>query len=234
MHSQYLSEMNNKGTSYNTEREQIVISEYGRNIQVMIQDLKGIEDRDKRSKAAAYIVSVMEQMHPEVKEVDDYMHKLWDHLYVIAGYDLDIDSPYSPPMPEEKKGHPRRVEYRSNNIKYGHYGIYVINMIKKGAEEEDETKRNALALALANQMKRNYLNWNKNVVNDQLIIDDLAEISNGRLVLPEDTKLITTNEVLTKDPQPSSKKKKKKNQNQNLAPQPNPNPNRNKKKNKVQ
>ena len=107
-------------------------------------------------------------------------------------------------------------------------------MIKKGAEEEDETKRNALALALANQMKRNYLNWNKNVVNDQLIIDDLAEISNGQLVLPEDTKLITTNEVLAKDPQPSSKKKKKKNQNQNLAPQPNPNPNRNKKKNKVQ
>ena len=222
--------MNTKGISYNTEREQIVISEYGRNIQVMINNLKGIEDKNERSRAAAYIVSVMEQMHPEVKEVDDYKHKLWDHLYVIAGYDLDIDSPFEKPIPEGEKGRPQRVKYRSNHIKYGHYGVYVINMIEKCSTEEDETKRTELAMALANQMKRNYLNWNKNVVNDQVIIDDLAEMSNGRLVLPEGTKLITTNEVLSKEPQPSQKKKKKKNQNQ--PQQANPNPNRNKKKNK--
>lgn len=222
--------MDTNGISYNTEREQIVISEYGRNIQVMIHNLKGIEDRNERSRAAAYIVSVMEQMHPEVKEVDDYKHKLWDHLYVIAGYDLDIDSPFEKPIPEGEKGRPQRVEYRSNHIKYGHYGVYIANMIETCSKEEDEAKRAELAMILANQMKRNYLNWNKNVVNDQVIIDDLAEMSNGRLVLPEGTKLITTNEVLSKEPQPSQKKKKKKNQNQ--TPQANPNPNRNKKKNK--
>ena len=164
--------------------------------------------------------------------MDDYKHKLWDHLYVIAGYDLDIDSPFEKPIPEGEKGRPQRVEYRSNHIKYGHYGVYIANMIETCSKEEDEAKRAELAMILANQMKRNYLNWNKNVVNDQVIIDDLAEMSNGRLVLPEGTKLITTNEVLSKEPQPSQKKKKKKNQNQ--TPQANPNPNRNKKKNKEQ
>jgi len=224
--------MNTNGISYNTEREQIVISEYGRNIQVMINNLKGIEDRNERSRAAAYIVSVMEQMHPEVKEVDDYKHKLWDHLYVIAGYDLDIDSPFEKPTPEGEKGRPQRVEYRSNYIKFGHYGIYVVNMIKACSKIEDETKRTELAMILANQMKRNYLNWNKNVVNDQVIIDDLAEMSDGCLVLPAGTRLIATNEVLAKDPQPTNNQKKKKKKNQNQTPQPNPNPNRNKKKNK--
>ncbi len=224
--------MDNKGISYNTERKQIIISEYGRNIQVMIQNLKDIEDREKRSQTASYIISVMEQMYPEVKEVDDYKHKLWDHLYVIAGYDLDIDCPYGQPKPEEEKGQPQKVEYRSNYIKYGHYGIYVINMIKECAKEEDETKRNELALILANQMKRNYLNWNKNVVNDQLIIDDLADLSERRLVLPDDTKLISTNEIFSKEPQnqsASQKKKKKKNQ----TPSSTSNPNRNNKKNKA-
>lgn len=225
--------MNTQGISYNTERPQITISEYGRNIQVMIQNLKGIEDRDERSRAAAFIVSIMEQMHPEVKEVDDYMHKLWDHLYVIAGYDLDIDSPFEPPIPEGEKGRPQRVEYRSNYIKYGHYGVYIVNMIRSCSKIEDDTQRAELALTLANQMKRNYLNWNKNVVNDQVILDDLAEMSDGRLVLPAGTRLIATNEVLAKEqPQPAATGKKKKKKNQQ-APAPNPNPNRNnKKKNK--
>ena len=221
--------MNTNGISYNTQREQITISEYGRSIQEMIHNLKTIEDRETRSKAAAFIVSVMEQMHPEVKEVDDYQHKLWDHLYVIAGYDLDIDSPFEPPVPEGEKGRPNRVDYRSNRIKYGHYGVYVANMIETCSKEEDKAKRDELALVLANQMKRNYLNWNKNVVNDQLIIDDLNEMSGGRLTLPEGTKLISTNEVLAKEPQPTSQKKKKK---KNQTQQTNPNPNRNKKKNK--
>ena len=90
--------MNKEGLKYNTERDKLIISEYGRNIQIMIQHLLEIEDREKRTEAAHFIVSVMAQMNPQVKESNDYIHKLWDHLYIISDYKLDVDSPYDPPQ----------------------------------------------------------------------------------------------------------------------------------------
>ena len=181
--------MNKPGLTYNTEKEQIVISEYGRCIQEMIKKLPEIEDREQRTEAARYIISVMVQMNPNIKQSSDYEHKLWDHLYMISGYNLDVDSPYAPPIPVEQQSKPQHIGYQNNDIKYGHYGQYLIKMIEAASQEENDEIREALAYSLAGQMKRNYLEWNKSVVNDQVIIDDLKNISGGRLVISDESKL---------------------------------------------
>ena len=219
---------------YNTEREKIVISEYGRNIQVMIRHLMEIEDRKQRTEAAYFIVSVMAQMNPQVKESNDYMHKLWDHLHIIADYKLDVDSPYPVPTPEMQKKKPEHVGYQKNNIRYGHYGQYIYDVVKKVKEMEDGPKKQTILINIANQMKRDYLNWNRDTVNDLLILDDLYKISGEEITLPMDTKLIPTNEILNKQPQQNQNQKKKKNNNQKKNNQPQAkqnNPNRPNRKN---
>ena len=209
--------MNKAGLTYNTEKEQIVISEYGRCIQEMIKKLPEIEDREQRTEAAKYIISVMVQMNPNIKQSSDYEHKLWDHLYMISGYQLDVDSPYAPPVPMEKQRKPQHIGYQNNNIKYGHYGQYLIKMIEAASQEENDEIREALAYSLAGQMKRNYLEWNKSVVNDQVIIEDLKNISGGRLVIADELKLNNNSDMSVKgqqqaklqQPQQGKKKKKK-------------------------
>ena len=200
---------------YNTEREKIVISEYGRNIQVMIRHLMEIEDRKQRTEAAYFIVSVMAQMNPQVKESNDYMHKLWDHLHIIANYQLDVDGPYPVPTPEMQKKKPEHVGYQKNNIRYGHYGQYIYDVVKKVKEMEDGPKKQAILINIANQMKRDYLNWNRDTVNDLLILDDLYKISGEEIVLPMDTKLTPTNEILNKPQVQQNQGQKKKNGNNN-------------------
>ena len=210
--------MDRIGLTYNTEKEQIVISEYGRCIQEMIKKLPEIEDREQRTEAAKYIISVMVQMNPSIKQSSDYEHKLWDHLYMISGYQLDVDSPYAPPVPMEKQRKPQHIGYQNNDIKYGHYGQYLIKMIEAASREENDEIREALAYSLASQMKRNYLDWNKSVVNDQVIIDDLKKISGGRLVIADESKLNNHGDMPVKgqpqakqqQQQQQGKKKKKK------------------------
>ena len=186
---------------YNTGREKIVISEYGRNIQMMIRHLLDIEDRKQRTEAAYFIVSVMAQMNPQVKESNDYMHKLWDHLYIISDYQLDVDGPYEKPTPEMQKKKPEHVGYQKNNIRYGHYGQYIADIVKKVKEMEEGPKKQAILVNIANHMKRDYLNWNRDTVNDLLILDDLYKISGEEIALPMETKLTPTNEILNKQPQ---------------------------------
>ncbi|MCQ2308749.1 MAG: DUF4290 domain-containing protein [Bacteroidales bacterium] len=220
---------------YNTGREQIVISEYGRNIQMMIRHLMDIENRRQRTEAAYFVVSVMAQMNQQVRETNDYNHKLWDHLHIIANYELDVDGPYPKPTPEMQKKRPDHVGYQKNNIRYGHYGQYIYDVVKKVKEMEDGPKKQAILVNIANQMKRDYLNWNRDTVNDLLILDDLYKISDGEITLPIDTKLMPTNEILGKVPQqqqPQQQQKKKKGGKQkNQAQAKSNNPNRPIKKN---
>lgn len=219
--------MNKEGLKYNTEREQLIISEYGRNIQIMIKHLLEIEDREKRTEAAHFIVSVMAQMHPQVKESNDYIHKLWDHLYIISDYKLDVDSPYEPPQQGVIVSKPEHIGYQKRDIKQGHYGSYIKEFLDQIKETEEGPKREALLLAVANQMKRDYLNWNRETVNDQLILDDLHRLSGGVFTLPDDTKLTSTNEILGKvqpiQQQQQAKKKKTNNKKQQGKKSPNPN-----------
>ena len=213
--------MDKIGLTYNTEKEQIVIPEYGRCIQEMIKKLPEIEDRQQRTEAAKYIISVMVQMNPNIKQSSDYEHKLWDHLYMISGYNLDVDSPYAPPVPLEKQSKPQHIGYQNNDIKYGHYGQYLIKMIEAASQEENDEIREALAYSLAGQMKRNYLEWNKSVVNDQVILDDLKNISGGRLVISDESKLNGNADLgkvqpQAKQPQQQQQGKKKKKKVPNL------------------
>ena len=205
--------MNKPGLTYNTEKEQIVISEYGRCVQEMIKKLPEIENREQRTEAAKYIISLMVQMNPSIKQSSDYEHKLWDHLYMISGYNLDVDSPYPAPIPAEQQSRPQHIGYQNNDIKYGHYGQYLIKMIEAASQEENDEMREVLAYSLAAQMKRNYLEWNKSVVNDQIIIDDLKTISGGRLAIADEAKLNNTNEMpngKAQQPRQQQGKKKKK------------------------
>lgn len=209
---------------YNTGREKIVISEYGRNIQVMIRHLMEIKDRRERTEAAYFIVSVMAQMNPQVKESNDYNHKLWDHLHIIANYELDVDGPFQKPTPEMQQQKPDHVGYQKNNIRFGHYGQYIYDVVKKVKELPDGPKKQAILVNIANHMKRDYLNWNRDTVNDLLILDDLYKISDGEITLPMDTKLIPTNEILNKVPQQQQQQKKKNKQKKNQqSKQGNPN-----------
>ncbi|MBR4157156.1 MAG: DUF4290 domain-containing protein [Bacteroidales bacterium] len=204
--------MDKEGLKYNTEREKLIISEYGRNIQIMIKHLLEIEDREKRTEAAHFIVSVMAQMNPQVKESNDYIHKLWDHLYIISEYKLDVDGPFAPPQQEGFVAKPEHVGYQKRDIKHGHYGHYVKEFLNKIDEIEDGPKKDALLLSIANQMKRDYLNWNRETVNDLLILDDLYKLSGEKFAMSMETKLTSTNEILNKvqpiQPQQLLKKKK--------------------------
>ena len=199
--------MNKAGLTYNTEKEQIVISEYGRCVQEMIKKLPEIEDREQRTEAAKYIISVMVQMNPSIKQSSDYEHKLWDHLYMISGYNLDLDSPYAPPVPMEKQRKPQHIGYQNNDIKYGHYGQYLIKMIEA-----------AMGGAPFTLPAGCYVNCDKcgfkNVVNDQVILDDLKNISGGRLVISDESKLNGNSDLGKVQPQAKQqqqcKKKKKK------------------------
>ena len=211
--------MEKQGLLYNTDRGPIIISEYGRNMQEMIRHLMEIEDREKRTEAANAIIAVMAQMNPQVKESSDYIHKLWDHLFIISDYQLDVDSPFDPPQPMNEASKPHHIDYQNHDIKYGHYGHYMAKMIELASEVEDEELRQALTYSIANQMKRNYLEWSGNMVNDQQIIDDLKAMSQGKLILPEDVKLNGANDILSKPVlsqkggAPTGKKKKKKRSN---------------------
>ena len=203
--------MDKTGLTYNTEKEQLVISEYGRNIQEMIKKLPDIEDRNVLTEAAKFVVNLMAQMTPQTKDSADFQHKLWDLLYIVSDYKLDVDSPFEPPVVEAQKK-PQHIGYQNNEIKYGHYGHYIMKMIEAASEVENDELREALAYTLAAQMRRNYMEWSKSVVNNQVIIDDLKKLSDGRLIIPDESKMNLTveNGKAPKQQQQQIKKKKKK------------------------
>ncbi len=192
---------------YNTSRPKLVIPEYGRNIQSMIRHLTGIEDREARTKAAHFIVNVMAQMNPQVRESADYKHKLWDHMHFIADYKLDVDSPFPVPAPEAINTKPKHVGYSVNKIKHGHYGKYITEIIKKVAEFDEGPEKDELVNTIANHMKKSYLTWNRDSVTDATIAENLAELSKGELTLPEEAKLVAVAEVVQRPKKPKKKER---------------------------
>lgn len=174
---------------YNTQREQLKIADYGRNVAKLIEECKQIPDREERTEMANLIVEVMAMVNPKVKERADYRHTLWDHLMFIADYGLDVDTPF--PVRQEKPSqmHPGQIGRHEGGIRYRHYGRALEDMIRAVAEMEEGEERTLLTQQIANTMKRQYLQWNRDSVDDQLIEDQMLEISGGRLRLPQDFKL---------------------------------------------
>ena len=174
---------------YNTERVTLYIPEYGRNVQKMVDYLKTIEDREKRNEQARAIIKVMEIINPAVHHQDDYEHKLWDHLHIISGFDLDVDSPYPAPAPESLHQQPLPVPLNKKPLKATHYGRNIENMIDLVAEKEDGDEKTAMIRTLAVYMRQQYLIWNKDTVTDETILQDIVRLSDGRIQIPEGLQL---------------------------------------------
>lgn len=183
---------------YNSGRGQLIMPEHGRHIQKMIDYAGTVTDRDERNKVAQAIVDVMGNLNPHLRDIIDFKHKLWDHLFIISEFKLDVDSPYPRPSAETLDIKPEKIKYPSNHIKYKHYGKtteLVINEIRK---MEDSPRKEAMVSNIANFMKMTYLTWNRDSVNDELIVEHLTELSNGELVLNANARLAQTNDILAK------------------------------------
>ncbi len=184
---------------YNSTRKILVMPEYGRNIQKMINYVITIEDKEKRNKMAHTIVEIMAQMHPKVKESGDYRQKLWDHLIIISEYKLDVDSPYPYPEKDILKSKPKKLTYSDDPIKYKHYGRNIQKIIDEAVKFEEGPEKDALIKLIANHLKKSYLNWNRESVNDDLIFKQLGLLSNDNLKAPENFKLNETSEILARN-----------------------------------
>ncbi|MBY0068035.1 DUF4290 domain-containing protein [Empedobacter falsenii] len=169
---------------YNTLRSQLIIPEYGRHIQEMVNHCKTITDETERNGFAEIIIEVMGELNPHLRDVPDFQHKLWDQLFIMAEFDLDVKSPY--PIPTKKdtvNSKPNKVEYPKSIYKYRYYGNNIRKMIDVAVTWEEGEKREGLYFAIANHMKKCYLLWNKDTVDDQVIFNHLYELSNGKIDL---------------------------------------------------
>ena len=174
---------------YNTEVEKLAMPEYGRNVLKMVEQMKAIEDRAKRSEQARAIVKVMETLNPQVHQQENFEQKLWDHLYMIAGYDLDIDAPYPAPVPEVINSRPEKIPLNTKPIKARHYGRNIESIIDLIASEPDGEVKTAMIRSLAIYMRQQYLIWNKDTVADETIFADIERLSGGRVTVPEGLEL---------------------------------------------
>jgi hypothetical protein len=173
--------MNNDPKDYNTSRKKLALPEYGRNVHNMVELLMKFDDREHRNRAAQAIIDVMGSLNPYLRDIPDFKHKLWDHLAIMADFKLDIDYPYNPPSPEILHEKPNKVPYCQRDIRYRHYGHTMELMIKKALEFDEGNEKEILIHQLANHMKKTYLTWNKESVEDEKILDDLKIMSGNRL-----------------------------------------------------
>jgi hypothetical protein len=190
---------------YNSQRENMVVPEYGRNIQKMIELTAQMENREERTKAAYAIVGIMAQINPSIKESSDYLHTLWDHMYIMSKFKLEVDGAYPPPSQEILNRKPDRIPYSVNRIRFRHYGKNIENIIKLANDFEEGPEKEALIQALGNQLKKSYLNWNRESVADETIAAHLNELSGGKLKLMDDHKLTSTVDILARN-KPKKKK----------------------------
>lgn len=175
---------------YNTQQRRLPLPEYGRSVQNMVDHALTIEDRAERQRCANTIVNIMGGMFPHLRDVADFKQKLWDHLAIMADFKLDIDYPVEIVKKESLEIKPQRIPYSQHDIRFRHYGRFVQDMIKLAVDYQEGEERNQLIRMIANHMKRDYLNWNKDGVEDQKILDDLCELSGGKIKLStEDLRL---------------------------------------------
>ncbi|AZB22883.1 DUF4290 domain-containing protein [Kaistella haifensis] len=168
---------------YNTKRTHLHMPEYGRIIQQLVERCKELETKEQRNEMAVAIVDFMGQRNPQLRDEENYKHKLWDHLFIMANYDLDVDSPYPFPTMEELKEKPKRMEYPKLQGDFKFYGKSILQLIDKAIELEDGDEKDALIQVIANNMKKSYNVYNKEHVQDEVIFRHLKDLSENRLDL---------------------------------------------------
>jgi hypothetical protein len=191
---------------YNAERPHLIIPEYGRHLQKLITQATQIEDRVERNKAAKYIIQVMGSLNPHLRDVLDFQHKLWDQIFIMSDFKLDVDSPYPIPTRDVIYLKPERLAYPQKNPKYRFYGNNIKYMINVANSWEDGEMKNALVKVIANHMKKSYLSWNKDTVTDVVIFEHLYELSDGKLnLLGSSEELLNTNDLMRTNKKMSNK-----------------------------
>lgn len=200
---------------YNTQLPQLILPEYGRSVHRMVEYCMTIENREDRNKCAHAIILVMGQLNPHLRDVADYAHKLWDHLFIMSAFALDVDSPYPKPLPSSFISKPEKVNYPIGRIRYKHYGKITEEIIEKACGFEEGAEKEELKRTIANHLKKSHMNWAKDAVPDEVILGHLLELSKGKLKI-EDTSVLTSNADLMK------KNNINLNQQQNLNPHKKP------------
>ena len=192
---------------YNTVREDLIIPEYGRHIQKMIHHASSQKSKDERNKIAKSIISVMGNLQPHLRDVSDFQHKLWDQLFIMSDFKLDVDSPFEKPKKEELLAKPDPLSYPQNFPKYRFYGNNIKIMIDEAVKWDSGDKKDALVYIIANHMKKCFLNWNKDSVEDQVIFDHLYELSNSKIDLRNSKETLLDASVLMRSKKRFSNKK---------------------------
>lgn len=171
---------------YNSTRSKLILAEYGRNVQNMVDYICTLPDKDERNKYAQVVIEMMGFLNPHLRDVADFKHKLWDHLYIISDFNIDVDSPY--PIPDRANLHPKpeQLAYPQHRIRFKHYGFTVERMIERAKQIQDPDKKQSMTESIANFMKMAYMTWNKDSVTDELILGDLQALSNGELQVSEE------------------------------------------------
>lgn len=191
---------------YNAERSHLIIPDYGRHLQKLIDQATAIEDRYERNKTANYIIQVMGNLNPHLRDVLDFQHKLWDQLFIMSNFKIDVDSPYPIPSREVLQLRPDKLEYPQNFPKYRFYGNNIKYMIDVANKWEDSDMKTALIKVIANHMKKSYLSWNKDTVKDDVIFEHLYELSDGKINLIESSEeLLNSSDLLRTNKRISNK-----------------------------
>ena len=187
---------------YNTQKKKLIIPEYGRHIHEMIDQAVSLKDREKRNEMAKAIIGVMGNLNPHLRDVPDFQHKLWAQLFIMSDFQLDVESPYEKPSKDTyEKRKPNKLDYPQNYPKYRFYGNNIKLMIDFAITWDNTDLKGKLILTIANHMKKCFLNWNKDTVEDKVILDHLTELSDGKLkVLDEDLPLTDSVEFLKSRP----------------------------------
>ena len=196
---------------YNSEREKLIIPEYGRHIQKMVDFAISRETREERNKVANSIIAVMGNLNPHLRDVPDFQHKLWDQLFIISDFKLEVDSPYPIPKKEELQERPESLNYPQNFPKYRFYGNNIKRMIDVANSWEEGDKKEALVFTIANHMKKCFLNWNKDTVEDDVIFNHLFELSEGKLNLKDSEEKLLDSMTILKNNKTYGQKKHQKN-----------------------
>ncbi len=186
------------GIPYNTQQEHLIIPEYGRNIQKLVQYTCTLKNKEERNNVAHAIIAIMGRLNPMLRDITDFRHKLWDHLFIISNFKLDVDSPYPKPPKEILTTKPERVPYPPAKMKFKHYGRAVERLIEKASGMKAGEEKTAFIEAIANLMKKSYLVWNRDTVADSVILQEMEELSKGKLKVPENFRLTSTYDILAK------------------------------------
>ena len=200
---------------YNTVREDLIIPEYGRHIQKMINYASTRETKEERNKLANAIISVMGNLQPHLRDVADFQHKLWDQLFIMSDFKLDADSPFEKPSKEILNAKPEPLSYPQNFPKYRFYGNNIKIMIDEAVKWDSGEMKDALVLTIANHMKKCFLNWNKDSVKDQVIFDHLYELSDTKIDIRDSKEELLDSALLLRSRKKFSNKKFQKKNNKN-------------------